>query len=135
MNTNPINTLFVMASQFKFRFPYKGMITTEDLWDLSLSQLDTVYRNLNKEVKDTDSDSLMRNISADEAVKVNELKNKIEIVKYIFNSKEHAAELNRMANERSAKRQQILEILDRKREDALANMSEDELKAMLGELS
>ena len=27
MNT----TIFEMASQFKFRYPYKGMITTEDL--------------------------------------------------------------------------------------------------------
>lgn len=134
MNTNTTAVLFEMASQMKFRYPYKGMITTEDLWDLSLSQLDVVYQNLNKELKATDGDSLIATKSADEGVKAQELKNKIEIVKYIFNGKQQAAELTRMAADRAAKKQHILDILARKQDDALQNMTEDELMAMLNEL-
>ena len=131
---NTTNTLFEMASQFKFRYPYKGLITTEDLWDLSPAQLDTVYRNLSKELKDIDEDSLISTRSADEGVKANELKNKIEVVKYIFNCKKQAAELTRMATENAAKRQRLLEALAAKQDDALKNMSEEDLLKALAEL-
>ena len=132
---NTINTLFEMASQFKFRYPYKGMITTEDLWDLTTAQLDTVYKTLNKELKALDGDSLIATKSADEGVKANELKNKIEVVKYIFTSKQQAAELSRMAADRAAKKQHILDILAKKQENALENMSEEDLKKMLDDLA
>ena len=131
---NTINTLFEMASQFKFRYPYKGMITTEDLWDLTPAQLDTVYKTLNKELKATDGDSLIATKSADEGVKANDLKNKIEVVKYIFNHKQQAAELARMAADRAAKKQRILEVLAQKQENALQNMSEEDLQKMLDDL-
>lgn len=134
MNTNISAILFEMASQMKFRYPYKGMITTEDLWDLSIDQLDIVYRNLNKELKATDADSLIASKSADEGVKANELKNKIEIVKYIFNGKQQAAELHRIAAENAQKKHRILEALAAKQENALQNMSEEDLMKMLNEL-
>lgn len=126
--------LFEMASQMKFRYPFKGMISTEDLWDLKLSELDTVYKTLNKELKALDGDSLIASKSADDGVKANELKNKIELVKYIFNSKQQAADLARMAADRVAKKQRILEVLAQKQNDALQNMSEDDLKKMLDDL-
>ena len=132
--TNTTNILFEMASQFKFRYPYKGLITTEDLWDLSMSQLDTVYKALNKELNVTQEDGLIVTKSADEGVKANELRNKLEIVKYIFNHKQQAAELQRIAAENAAKKQHILGILAQKKENALQNMSEEELTQMLAEL-
>lgn len=134
MTNRETGILFEMASQFKFRYPYKGMITTEDLWDLSMSQLDTVYKALNKELNVTQEDGLIVTKSADEGVKANELRNKLEIVKYIFNAKQQAAELQRMAAENAAKKQHILGILAQKKENALQNMSEEELTQMLNEL-
>ena len=134
MTNRETGILFEMASQFKFRYPYKGMITTEDLWDLSMSQLDTVYKALNKELNVTQEDGLIVTKSADEGVKANELRNKLEIVKYIFNAKQQAAELQRMAAENAAKKQHILGILAQKKENALQNMSEEELTQMLAEL-
>lgn len=132
--SNTSSILFEMASQCKFRYPYKGMITTEDLWDLTPSQLDTVYKALNKELNVTQEDGLIITRSADEGVKANELRNKLEIVKYIFNSKQQAAELNRIAAENAAKKQYIMEILAQKKDDALRNMSEEELTQMLNNL-
>lgn len=132
--SNTSSILFEMASQFKFRYPYKGMITTEDLWDLAPSQLDTVYKALNKELNVTQEDGLIITKSADEGVKATELRNKLEIVKYIFNSKQQAAELNRIAAENAAKKQYIMEILAQKKDDALRNMSEEELTQMLNNL-
>ena len=58
MNTN-ITNIFELASNMKFRFPYKGIISTEDLWDLNLDQLDAVYKILNKDVKKSQEESLL----------------------------------------------------------------------------
>ena len=131
-NTN--FTLFEMATQFKFRYPFKGMITTEDLWDLSLAQLDIVYRNLNKELNAISEDGLLATKSAEEGVKANDLKNKLEVVKYIFSTKKAAEELTRMAAENAMQRKRILEVLAKKQDNALENMSEEDLQKMLDEL-
>ena len=129
-----MNKLFEMASQFKFRYPYKGLISTEDLWDLKPDELDVVYKTLNKELNTIEEDGLIQTKSADNGVKVNDLKNKLEIVKYIFASKQQAAELARIVAENAMKRKRIMEILAKKQEAALENMSEDDLKAALAEL-
>lgn len=137
MNNTTVGTIFEMASQFKFRYPYKvGLITTEDLWDLSLTQLDAVYKALSKEMHIIlqDSDSLLSTKGPDLFNKEQELIAKIELVKYVFNCKQQMEELHRMEAERSAKKQHILEIIATKQENALQNMSEDELKKMLDEL-
>ena len=126
---NNIN-IFEAASKNKYRYPYKGMITTEDLWDLTPAQLDIVYKALNKGVSEAQVSSLMRKVTDVDA----ELLNKIEIVKYIFNAKEAEAEARKNDAAKHAKKQRILDILAQKQEDALQNMSEDELKKMLDEL-
>lgn len=125
-NTN----IFEDASKNKYRYPYKGMITTEDLWDLTQAQLDMVYKALNKGVSEAQVSSLMHKVTDVDA----ELLNKIEIVKYIFNAKEAEAEARKNDAAKHAKKQRILDILAQKQEDALQNMSEDELKKMLDEL-
>lgn len=132
---NATNNMFEMASQFKFRYPWKGIITTEDLWDLNQGQLDTVYKELSKELKACqEGDSLLSAKPANIFNKERELTAKIEVVKYIFNCKQQAAELNRIEVERAARKQHILEVLAEKQENALQNMSEDDLKKMLDEL-
>ena len=125
-NTN----IFEAASKNKYRYPYKGMITTEDLWDLTPAQLDIVYKALNKGVSEAQVSSLMHKVTEVDA----ELLNKIEIVKYIFNAKEAEAEARKNDAAKHAKKQRILDILAQKQEDALQRMSEDDLKKMLDEL-
>ena len=125
-NTN----IFEAASKNKYRYPYKGMITTEDLWDLTQAQLDMVYKALNKGVSEAQVSSLMHKVTDVDA----ELLNKIEIVKYIFNAKEAEAEARKNDAAKHAKKQRILDILAQKQEDALQSMSEDDLKKMLDEL-
>lgn len=135
MNNATINNMFEMASQFKFRYPWKGTITTEDLWDLNQGQLDAVYQALSKELKTCqEGDSLLSTKPANLFNKEQDLTYKIEIVKYIFNCKQQTAELHRMEAERAAKKQHILEVLAAKQENALQNMSEEDLQKMLDDL-
>lgn len=128
MNTN-IN-IFEVASKRKFRYPYKGMIATEDLWDLSLTQLDMVYKALNKDVRVIQEDSLMCKMDTVEA----EVLDKIEIVKYIFHAKELEAMAREEAAKNAAKKKMLLGALARKQESAIENMSEEDLRKALAEL-
>ena len=121
---------FEIAVRNKYRFPFKGSITVEDLWDLSMSDLDKVYKALNAQKKQSEEDSLLTTRNAESA----ELQTKIDIVKYIYSEKVVEKENREKAAENRAKRQRIMEILANKQDAALENMSEDELKAMLSQM-
>ena len=121
--------LFEIASREKYRFLYKGMITVEDLWDLSPAALDGIYRALNKTIKAQAEDSLMDEREADETTA-----NMVEIVKHIFSVKRDEAKARREAMENAEKRRHIMDILARKQDEALNNKSEEELLKMLDDM-
>ena len=122
--------IFEMATRNKYRFPYKGMISVEDLWDLNQTQLDSIYKALNKEVKANQEDSLMFSQTQTDL----DLQAKIEIVRHIYTAKEQEAARRTAAAENAEKKRRILEILEQKQEDSLKNKSEDELLKMLNEI-
>ena len=122
--------IFEMATRNKYRFPYKGMISVEDLLDLNQTQLDSIYKALNKEVKANQEDSLMFSQTQTDL----DLQAKIEIVRHIYTTKEQDAARRTAAAENAEKKRRILEILEQKQEDSLKNKSEDELLKMLNEI-
>lgn len=121
--------LFEIASREKYRFPYNGLISVEDLWDLTMPQLDRVYKALSKESKTQGEDSLM-----DEATIDKRLTNMIEIVKHVFSVKQEEAEARKAAAENKKKRERIAEIVAQKEYEALNNLSVDELKKIMSEI-
>jgi len=125
-----VENIFEMATRNKYRFPYKGMISVEDLWDLNQTQLDSIYKALNKEVKANQEDSLMFSQTQTDL----DLQAKIDIVRHIYTTKEQDAARRSAAAENAEKKRRILEILEQKQEDSLKNKSEDELLKMLNEI-
>ena len=124
-----MNQLFINASKNKYRYPFKGQITTEDLFDLKVEDLDVIYRTLNKQVKKEEEESLLSVNKKDK-----ELQERIEIVKYVFNAKQKEAEEKLLAAERKTKKEKILSIMAAKQDEALQNKSVEELAAMLENL-
>lgn len=121
------NIMFEKATRGKFRFPYKGSISVEELWDLRVEELDLIYKVLNKQIKLETEDSLL-----DVKTATNDLTNtKIDIVKYIVEIKQ--AEKLKLVNEKNAReeRQKIMSILSFKENEELQNMTIEELNAML----
>lgn len=126
-----MNNLFVMAARGKYRFPFKGQISVEDLWDLSVKNLDTIFKALNAEAKQAKEESLLETKSAADA----ELEAKIEIIKYIVKVKQEEAQQRVVAAANSEQKRRINEIIASKQDQALQDMSIDELIAMRDSLS
>lgn len=122
--------MFEYAVRNKLRFPFKGMISVEDLYDLSLTNLDVVFKTLNKQVKQSNEESLLASKTKEDEI----LDVQIEIVKHIFNVKreEHVAKLREKENKE--KKQRLLEIKHQKEDEALHNMSVEELDRLIKEL-
>jgi len=122
--------IFEYAVEHKLRFPYKGNISTEDLYALSVSDLDTIYKTLKREAKRNGEESLLATKSNDDVA----LDTKIEIVKYIVENKLAQVEARKTAAANKAKKDKILSILEEKQDAALKNMSEADLRKMLDTL-
>jgi CHASE3 domain sensor protein len=122
--------MFESAIRNKFRFPFKGQVSTEDLWDLTVKDLDSIFKTLNAQKKRVSEESLLSVITAEDE----ELESKIEIIKHIVSVKLVEAEARVLAKEKKEQKQKIMSIIASKKDEALQNKSIDELEAILGEL-
>ena len=118
------------ASRMKIRFAYRGMITVEDLWDLSVQELDRIFQKLNKALKESKEESLL----SPQAKEDSELAIAVAIVRHIVEVKLAEAAVALAAVERRAKKEKILSILADKQDDSLRNMSQEDLTKMLEDL-
>ena len=125
-----VENIFEFAVRNKLRFPYKGLITVEDLFDLSLTNLDSIYKTLNKQVKQSEEESLLSTKASVDT----ELEVQIAIVKHIVSVKLAEKEAAEKASAKKVQKQKIMSIIAAKQDEALQNSSIDDLKKMLDEL-
>lgn len=119
--------MFETASRMKFRFVTpKGNLTTEDLWDLTLPQLDELaigyYKKLDNVVSFTST-------QPDTVIKL-----KFELVKRIIEVKMSDATQKEQAAIKKQNKERILEIIRDKEEETLRGKSLEELKGLLGDI-
>lgn len=118
--------LFETASKMKVRFNYRGVITTEDLWDLDVKALDYIYKQLMVAKKESETESLLEEKKTNPILEV-----QIEIVKHIFNVKVEERKAAELKAENDAKKQKILAILARKQDAELESKSTEELEELI----
>lgn len=121
---------FEIAIRNKYRFPYKGMISVEDLWDLKLTELDSIFKTLNAQVKQEQEESLLAVKSAADT----ELETKISIIRYIVATKQAEADKAKAAKETAIKKQHIMQLIADKQDAELAGKSIEELQALLSSM-
>lgn len=122
--------IFEYANRNKVRFPYRGLVSTEDLWDLSVEELDKIYKTLNSQVKQSKEDSLL--LTHNEIDEVLDIQ--IKIVKHIVSTKLVEQAEREKAADKKAQRQKLMAIIARKQDESLENASIEDLEKMLSEL-
>ena len=124
------NKMFEVAVRNKFRFPFKGVISVEDLWDLSVQQLDGIFKTLKSQEKKAQEESLLDTRTPEDEA----LKTKIDIIRYIVGVKLDEAKQAERAKENHDQKQKILGILAEKQDADLRNKTPEEPQAMLNQL-
>ena len=122
--------MFERAARLKVRFNHKGMCTVEDLWDIPLKSLDSIYKGLNAQLKDQKEESLLLTRSpADEILDL-----QIAIVKHVVTIRlqERKDRNNEVAV--AAKKKKVLGIIADKQDEDLKNMSVEDLTKMASEM-
>lgn len=119
--------MFEKAVRNKFRFDFKGQTTAEDLWDLSLKELDGIYQGLMSKIKAAENISLLSRPNKETDM----LKDKAAIVEHIVRTKMLEQQEKEQALKDRADNEFIMDILEQRRKQQYANMSDDELRAKL----
>jgi hypothetical protein len=120
--------MYKEALQKKLRFKTnKGMITTEDLFDLSLQNLNTLAIMLDKKISEAPKKSFIEELPAEE----NDDELRFSIVKDVINVKLKARKDNIDKAQADAQKKRILEILAKRNDEELEKKSTEELRAML----
>lgn len=124
------NNMFEVAVRNKFRFPFRGLVSTEDLWDLSVQQLDEIFKALKSQEKKAQEESLLNARTPEDTV----LEAKIEIIRHIVSVKLEEEEQFKRAKAVQDERRKIMAVLADKQDEELRNKSSEELQAMLNQL-
>ena len=124
------DTMFEIATRAKLRFPFKGLVSVEDLWDLNVESLDSIFKQLNAQVKRAGEESLLHKKSTeDEALEV-----QVELIKYIVSVKLDEENQRLLAKSKKEQRQRLLALRAEKQDADLRGKSIEEIDAMLAEL-
>jgi hypothetical protein len=118
--------MFEKAARLKLRFPFRGMITVEDLWDLPVNYLDQIYQVINRDLKGLKEDSLLEKKTGESEI----MELQVSIIKHIVTRKVMEAREKEIALARREQARQIDTIIAKKESASLEEKSIDELKAI-----
>lgn len=130
--------LFEQASRRKLRFTsFGGAITVEDLWDLPLQHphklnLDNLALELSQQVKEFEGKTSF--VTPEKTPKNEDLLLAFEVVKHIIAVKVAERDARKLESDKAAKKQKLLELLDKKENEALEGLSAEEIRKQIAEL-
>lgn len=118
---------FQLVTRAKARFKTsKGELTVEQLWDISLPELDKLCVKLRRETK-KEAETFLQVESKEDVL----TKAMFDVALEILKTRVAEEEAARVALENKAHNEKILALVSKKRDAALENMSEEELLAQL----
>ena len=123
------DNIFITALAQKLRFPFKGSISTEDLFSLGLTDLDALYKNLKKESDNLSGTGLIKKTNP--AAKTLELQ--IAVVTEVFSYRQAEIDAKKAKTEARQKNARIRELIAKKKEAAMENMDIADLEKLIEE--
>jgi D-ribose pyranose/furanose isomerase RbsD len=123
--------IFMKATKQKVRWnTTKGVLSVEDVWDLSLEQLNAEAIKLNKEIKEMGEENFLDDTPSVSPV----MKLRFDVVIAIM---EHKKEL-KLASETRAKnkaeKEKLLRLLEQREDEEMAEMPKEEILKRLGDI-
>ena len=115
---------FEKGTRDKVRFAYKGQTGIEDVWDLSVEDLDGIYQKLMETQREMSTDSLLEQKRTGSRT----LELKINIVKHMVTVKLAEAEAREQAAENKLYDQRVDAIIAKKQDAGLEEMSIEDLQ-------
>ncbi len=124
--------MFEKAARLKMRIPsLRGPLSSEDLWDLPLRELNTMAKALNKELKAQEEEDFLETENKD----AGKVKLAFDLVLHVLKTKQADNKAEAEAVVRKETKQKILAILEKKRDGALEDKTEKQLLAELKKLN
>lgn len=131
--------IFELASRQKLRFTSsRGLLTTEQLWDLPLLSkakdffdLNSVAMAVNSDLKSFSEESFVETKNSPEKERLGLM---LEVVKHIIGVKQQEQKDREAAAEKKAKRERLIAEIGKRQDDKIGQMTEDELRKQLEEL-
>lgn len=122
--------IFAQATKNKLRFKVSnGILSTEDLWDLSLVTLNDLARALSKELKNAEESFIEEKSPTDKTLEL-----KFNVVKSIIDDKLADRNAAREKSLKQARRRELLSILNEKDTESLRAKTREELLTELENL-
>jgi len=124
--------MFEKASRLKLRInTHRGVLSVDDLWDLPLQELNSLAKDFNKQLKDTEEEDFLDDIpQKDDMVKLT-----FDIILYVLNTLKEERTNRANAKKIKDKRQRLLEAIEKKKDSALEDASIEDLETQLADLS
>jgi hypothetical protein len=123
--------IFKKATRQKLRVqtPY-GLLSVEQLWDMSLTRLASVIKDINSQIKEQKGGDelsfLEETPQTDSAVQL-----AFDVLKEIYTEKKKERDAEKIAADTKAHNEEIMSLIYQKEKQSLGEKSIDELKAML----
>ena len=125
--------LFEQAARMKLRFETsKGCLSSEEVWELSLTSLDTLARAVNKRLRETEEESFIPAAHQPSVLSFDALR--LDMLKHVINVKVTERDLARKKAEDRAKLARLKDLLAAKEDDAFKAMSQEEILKQITEL-
>jgi hypothetical protein len=122
--------MFEKASKAKLRFStLQGVVTTEDLWDMSLTQLDELAKFLYNATKQEEISFLKEKPKRQSLLEL-----RLNIVKHVINCKLEERSAAKLKAVKDDRRKLLLRQLENKQTEELTALSKEELLKELEEL-
>jgi len=127
-------SMFEQASRLQIRFESaKGLLTVEDLWHLPLTSdtgkanLDDLARALHRKVQSTEDVSFVTTEPKTDAT----TQLAFDLVKHVIGVRLEENKAAEQARQNKARKQKLLDVLERKESAALENLSADEIRKLI----
>ena len=131
--------IFEQATRQKLRFPTaRGLVATEDLWDIPLLSkdgfnLNSIAKDVNSRVKIAGEENFVPTaVKPTAEAKREELR--LEVIKHVIGVKVEEQNAAKKKAERAAEREKLVELLAKKQDAQLEGLSADEIRQRLAAL-